>query len=250
MEENKKEINKIKILTFFVVLVIVLILSGFIFGYRIVNGFKIAKVGQLTLEIPLPDTLIFIDESKKILTTKENEIVKVSLSPKKHSVIVSTDNHYPWKKDFVVESNGVVKLSPIFVSQNPSGSIVTKNDPEYYKIVSAINKNTPPTNRNPKKSKDESAELWLEDNTVMVKIGDKIFDVVKPLEDIKNLEFYKDGNEAVVFSAGNGVYVIEIDKNGPQNFMPIYKGQNPIFTKDNPNYVYIIDSGILMQVVI
>ncbi|TSC70939.1 MAG: hypothetical protein CEO12_64 [Parcubacteria group bacterium Gr01-1014_46] len=248
MKEEKK-VNKTKLWVGIFLSVLLLVIILFFSGYRVVNGFKVGKVGQLTMIIPHSETLIFIDESKKIITKEENQTLTISLSPKKHSVIISDEGYYPWKKDFVVESSGEVNLSPIFVSQNPSGNIVTKNDPEYYKIKSEINNNLPPIKEKPKNSKDGSMKLWLKNNTIMVQVGEKVIDVLKPIEDVKNLEFYKDGADAVVFSAGNGVYVVEIDKDGSQNFMPIYKGQNPRFTKDNPDYIYILDSETLMQVI-
>jgi len=46
----------------------------------------------------------------------------------------------------------------------------------------------------------------------------------------------------------NGVYVIEIDKEGTQNFLPIYKGQKPNFVIVDQNSIYVEDINILMQV--
>ncbi len=220
------------------------------FGYRIADGFKIGKVGQLAMVLPLQGTSIFIDRSEMIQTKKENEEVKIRLSPKNHSVIVARESYYPWKKDFRVPSSGVVSFSPLFVSQNPSGNIVTQNDPEYKKIISQINKNVHPTKNFPKKSMDGKTELWVEENNLKARNGGLEYEIIKPEDKIRNADFYKERSDAVIFSAGRGVFVIEIDKENTQNFMPLYMGEAPTFVKLDPNFLYILDVSSLMQVVI
>lgn len=220
------------------------------FGFRIVEGFKIKKVGSLEIVAPLSYTNIFIDESKKISTKKENETVSEKLSPEKHSVIVSRDTYFPWKKDFTIISNQTTKLNPIFISQNPSGNIITSKDPEYYKIKYSIDTNYLPTKTNPVKSPDESILAWVENNEIFAKKGENVFSVAKFDGKISNLEFYKNRNDALVFSSGIGVFVVEIEKEGGQNFMPVYKGQTPTFKGGNQNFIYIYDFGTLMEVVI
>ena len=90
----------------------------------------------------------------------------------------------------------------------------------------------------------------MENNTITAKISDKIYDVIKPETPIRNLYFYKNRIDSVIFSNGNSVYVIEISKEGTQNFMPIYKGQNPSFVETDPNFIYVLDGENLMQVII
>jgi hypothetical protein len=250
MNDNVK--NK-KIYYFAGGLLALLLLSAtvlFSLGYRVTENFSIAKNGYMTINIPLPNTTVIINETKKIITSKDNEIIKVSLPQKAHSLIIHHESFYPWIKEIKVSSNKVTEVSPIFVYQSPSGSIITKNDSEYWKIVNNINKNFLPRNNSPKKSVDGSVSIWVEENKILAKIGEEIIEVVKPEETILNLDFYKNRNDSVLFSAGNGVYVIEINKEGTQNFMPIYKGQKPSFYIDNDNYVFIQDSQNLMQVII
>lgn len=219
-------------------------------GYRIVNGYKIKKVGTVEITLPITNTNIFIDKSKKIVTKKDNETVVEKLSPEQHMIIVAKDSYFPWKKDFTVVSKENVKLNPIFVSQNPSGNIITTKDPEYYSLKYSIDSNYPPTKFNPKISNDKSVSIWAEEGEIFAKRNDETFSVVKTDNKVKNLEFYKDRNDVVMFSSGLGVFVIEIDKAGGQNFMPIYKGHEPTFKGGDPNFIYIFDFGALMQVVI
>src|SRR3989344_6103153 len=85
--------------------ILILAFVGNKLGYRFGDNFSSGKTGTVTMEIPIINTDIFVDQNEKITTTKDNEIVKLSLSPSEHSVIVSRQGYFPWKKDFVVQSD-------------------------------------------------------------------------------------------------------------------------------------------------
>ena len=74
--------------------------------------------------------------------------------------------------------------------------------------------------------------------------------VIQPDTIIRNVDFYKDRSDAVIFSTADTVYVIEINIEGIQNFMPIYKGKNPYFIKNDSNSIYVEDGNSLLQVAI
>ena len=154
-----------------IVLVIILIVFGYKKGYRFQENFMLGQVGTLSLEIPLPQTNVFINDNQKIVTTKDNEIVKVSLSPTKQTIIVSRDGYYPWKKDFSMPSKGNISFNPVFVSSNPSGIIITQKDPEFWKIRNKIITDALPSKDAPRISKDGSAKLWIEDNAIKVEVA-------------------------------------------------------------------------------
>ncbi|GEM_PF-2785762 len=234
-------------------ILIILLISGFSaykLGYRLTSNFTLGKIGYLSMTVPLPDTSVFIDQSKKIVTTKDNEVVKIPFSPGEHSVIVSREGYFPWTKNFTIPSGEVVTLSPFFISQNISGMLINKQDPEYLQIKNDIIRSKLPTQDKPIISTDKLVSLWVEDNAIMVKKDGAIQKVIQSDTIVRNVAFYKDRSDTVLFSTTNSVYVIEIDKNGVQNVMPIYRGQTPLFIKADSNSVYVLDGEILMQVVI
>jgi len=250
MKENVKTIKKSYIFLGILVFLLFTSIVLYSFGYRVTSGFKIGRVGKVSITAPLSNTWIFINSSKKITTSTENQTVELSLSPKMHTIIVARDSYYPWKKDLQISSNSKTELNPLFVSQNPSGNMIPNGDPEYWKIVNLIKNNVAPTKNNPKKSSDGDSIVWTEGKKIFVKNGEKEIEVVTLLTDVKNVGFYKDRSDAIIFSTSLGVYVIETDKNGGQNFMPIYKGQDPYFVQTDSNYIYVQDTSALMQVVI
>lgn len=233
-----------------VILIIGLIFWGYKKGYRFTENFMLGKAGTLSLQIALPLTNIFIDENNKIVTNKDNEVVEVSLSPRNHTVIVSREGYFPWKKDIEIQSEGKINFSPVLVSSNPSGNIITKQDPEFWKLRNKIITDALPTKESPRVSKDGKAKLWIEEKGVMAEIEGKVYTVIQPEPEVRNLYFYKDRTDVIIFSITNAVYAIEVDKKGTQNFLPIYKGVAPSFIEGDQSFIYVLDGEALMQVFI
>ncbi len=250
MNDNVKTIKKSRIYWGILGIVVLVFIILYSLGFRHSSGLKFGKVGTVYINTPLVSTSVFIDKSKKIITTKDNETIEVKLSPKKHTIIVSRDSYFPWKKDLEIKSNSKVELTPLFVSQNPSGNIIGTLDPEYWSIINKIRNNIAPTEDKPLKSSDEKVLVWVNDGTIFTKIENVETEVINVVTQVKNVSFYKNRTDAIIFSTTIGVYVVELSKDGGQNFMPIYKGQNPYFASDNPGYIYVQDANILMQVVI
>lgn len=250
VKNHIKENKSVYTYTFVAVLILILIVAGYKKGYRFTENFMLGKAGTLSLQIAMPLTNVFIDDNNKIVTNKDNEVVEVSLSPRNHTVIVSREGYFPWKKDIEMQSEGKIIFSPVLVSSNPSGNIITKLDPEFWKIRNKIITDALPTKESPRLSKDGKAKLWIEDNGVMAEIEDKIYTVIQPEPEVRNLYFYKDRTDVIIFSITNAVYAIEVDKVGTQNFLPIYKGLAPSFIEGDQSFIYVLDGEALMQVFI
>jgi hypothetical protein len=245
MDKNKKQWIALSIFIFLILAISI----GFRLGYRF-GSYGFGKVGYLSMSISQPLTSIYVDESKKLETAKDNEQVKIALSPTYHSVIISREGYFPWKKNVTMPKGGDVTLYPILVSQNASGQIITKNDPEYWKLRNQITSNKLPTKDKPLVSTADGTTVWVENNIIFSKLVEKMTEVLKPETKIRNLSFYKNRNDAVLFSTLTGIYMIEIESNGFQNFMPVYTGQSPIFIETDPNFIYVLDGENLMQVII
>jgi hypothetical protein len=224
--------------------------AGYARGYRLTDQLTIGKVGNLYMMVPLSHTSVFVDGAPQLATSKDFESVSLKLSPSSHTIIVSHEAYFPWQKDVQVTSAGTQVVAPIFVSQNPAGEIITPRDPEYSAIRDRILNSVLPSKQAPLVSADGTTKIWAEDNAILAEKGGEVHTVIQPDTIVKNLAFYKGRSDAVVFSTNNAVDVIEVDTEGTQNFMPIYKGQDPSFTTaaTSPNFLYIEDGNTLMQV--
>jgi len=237
-------------------LIILIMFFGYRNGYRFTENLLIGKVGNLSLVVSLPQTKIYIDDEEKVITTNDNEAVEIKLTPREHTVIISKDGYYPWKKDIVMQSEGKIIFSPVFVSKNPSGFVISNEDPEFWKLRNEIITNTLPSKNSPQLSVDGQAKMWVKDNAIFVEVAPSTDSgqasttrkVIQPDPVVRNVSFYKDRNDVVIMSVSSGVYAIETNKEGTQNFLPIYKGISPSFISGDLNYIYVYDGDILMQV--
>jgi len=216
-------------------------------GFR-VGKFGVGRVGTVELTVPLVNTDVFVDKSQKITTDKDNQKISITLSPTTHQIIVSRAGYFPWTKKIDVQSLEVVTLSPIFVAQNSGGEYITVKDPQYYTIRNSITSSVLSTKESPKISGDKNVRIWVENNVIVAKVGEEIRTVLAPEETITSLDFYKGRTDAVLFSAGEGVFVIETDPNKDrvQNIMPIFKGTNPRFVVNNNDSMYVLNGTSLM----
>jgi hypothetical protein len=248
--------QKSKIFTVGLAVIVLIVIYG---------SFKLYKstYGKVEINLALAGTDIILDNSKKISSKEDTEKLEIPLSPKKHEVIISRTGYLPWQKKFLIERKEKIVLNPILIPQNTTGELITVNDPHYWEIRKMVERSSLPANlpskNKPKISQDKSTSIWVEENVIIAKNGENIYTVIAPEEDITAVEFYKSRGDAVIFSAGTGVYVIETKKDTDvgekvedniQNIFPIYKGHNPKFIETDPNYIYILDGDNLMTVVI
>lgn len=217
-------------------------------GYRITSNFHIGKMGYLKIHLPAEQISLIIDKKTKINSTEN--LTTVVLSPKIHEIIVSKEGYYPWIKKVKIPSGQTSDINPFFVSQNASGQIINMTDPNYWTIKRTVQTAELPTKEKPLVSKDGNFSVWVENNAVIMKNGDSIHTIVEPDTIIKNLSFYKNRGDVLIFSTYNGIYAIETDTSDTQNFMPIYKGASPYFATSTENSIYILDRDLLMEVVI
>ncbi len=245
--------NKAKQYTAIGIGVIILFSIGMLYslGYRFTESYSIGKMGTLLIQTPLTQTVVIIDKAEKIVTTTSNQNVAIKLSPRTHEVLIAREGYFPWVQDVSIPSGGNATVTPLFVSQNPSGQIITQVDPEYWDIRNKVESHILPTKEASLVSLDTTTRLWVTDNAIMFQVGTSTpRAIIQPDTIVKNVAFYKDRSDAVIFSTANGIYVIEREGHGTQNFMPLYKGASPIFIKTNSQFIYIWDNNALMQVVI
>jgi hypothetical protein len=228
---------------------VLILLFVIILGVFYKSGYR---TGTIIVSIPMVNTDIFIDQKKKVTTEKDSQEIRIKISPGEHQIIIAHAGYFPWAKKFEVKSGEALGFDPILVTQNATGEIITRVDLEYENIRKKVTYNTPPTKDKPRISQNKEVSLWLENNIILIKTGGNIKTVIAPESPIKNLEFYKNRSDAVIFSAGENVFVIETDANPEniQNIFPIFKGTDPHFTPNDLGSIYVLDGATLMAVVI
>lgn len=250
------------------IVVLAIIIPGLIFesGYSL-NGLKISKPGKIIIQNFPEDGEIYLNGKKTGYITEESlsdTVVIEKVKADEHEIIVSKQGYYPWTEKFTLKSNQTLTLKVFNVLQNQSGEIVGSNDPDYYKIISSIRENSLPTSNNPKISQDGKVSVYSEGANIKAKWlrkGEKPIKafcsnegcldeitITNITSGIKNVEFLNNRNDVIVFSSGNSINVIELDKNGIQNFQPAFAGTDPKFFKDKDGTFYIEDNNTIYHI--
>lgn len=229
-----------------IALIILLVL-----GFRLQPNLSISKNGTLQATFPYASTTLYIDNEKIDTAGNADETIEKSLSVKTHTVIVSKAGYFPWTKDVTVKANETTVIAPIFITQNATGMLITKNDKDYWSIRNQVQSAKLPTEANPKIQNGVS--LWITGNTVYTKENGTVKTIITPLEAIRSLDFYADRTDVIVFASDTGVYALDAIPDAAKNkanFFPIYKGTSPLFLKTDPSFLNVLDGENLMQVVI
>jgi hypothetical protein len=236
--------------------ILLLIIAGFYFaGYRFHDG-SIAGPGSVTVNTPAGAT-VFIDGDEQ---TGGPEF---RLSAGTHAILVAANGRWPWKKDVSI-GGADQAVTPFLISTDPKGNILAATSSDYRAAVQALAAPALPTESNPLISSDNNLAVWVNGNAVMAKwqgegSPDGIFsctgdpcatarNIFNATEDIRSLSFYPGWNNVLFIAVSNGIFALETDQTGGQNFQPVYKGTSPVFKLKDMESMYVRDQNRIMLI--
>ncbi len=241
-----------------------IILTLYIRGWR-VHNWSIVKTGAVILSITEPDTKVYVDGNEIYSSKKAGEIFTISnLVPGNHEFLLASIGYWPWSKNLEVQPEESLNVVPFSAPKDITGVVILKNDPIYDSIIKKFADYSLPLGRERIISSDKKVSIRVNDGDAFAEwLGPieqlpdsfctdysckNIIQAVKVSTPITSIDFYKYDNNVLLFSAGTGIFAIEINKNGIQNFQPVYTGADPKFIKASPTELYILDNGILLRV--
>lgn len=255
------------------------------FGYRLTKELEPVKVGSIELASNENRSQIFLNNREQQLPLENGRYVLRKITPGLHSILVSKDGFWPWAKTVAVAPNNT---RPLYAFTFPMEGVTVKtvpaNTPEHGQtlktllnyILPELKLGSPPLRRDEslsqwlvsnvpslKLSSDKTTALYVEDNTAYVAWISETeppphyfclenpckptIPVIIPNEPLKTVDFYKNRHDVILFAAGAAIYAIEADREGTQNFQPLYKGTDPYFYQTGSGRLYISDRGALLQ---
>lgn len=254
-----------------ITLVVALILAVFgithALGYRVTTS-GIVKASSLEIFVEKEGSKVFVNNSREAVTDRDGETVKLkNLTPGIHEILISKDGYWPWAKQINLEKDTTANVGTFTLISNVEGIIIPKEDPEYASIIAHMAAIQAPNAENPIMSQSGNATAWIEGNTIVARwVGDALGAplslcpekksgacnpqmVFSGTETIESLDFQKDRDDVLLFSASNGIFGIEVDKVSIQNFQPLYKGVaigTKFFTDRTDNVLYVKDGELLL----
>ena len=212
--------------------------GGYIAGYRLDQG-GITRAGTLVLIGLPPHTNVYIDQVRLIKVTDERTII--TLTPGTHSVIIETHNYQPWNEIFTITQGAETNLKPILVTEKPKGKVLEGADAAHG--LALIEAGVIPTQSAPLSLSNGCAQAYLLGTHIVAELATTTpcatpppylcssgtdlcapAIVYSPNGTVRSIISFPGRDDALIVSAGNLVYVVELDPREPQFFATLFKG--------------------------
>ncbi len=269
---KKNSFNRRKVIrkTFGWLLFLIVVSAGSLYlyltlnGYRIHQDFTLERGGSVRLLLPEPGIDVYLDQSRKGRSSSADELFPIPhVKTGEHTVIVSHTDYWPWNKKITVASDELIQLFPFITPKNSSGLMITKEDPEYEKILSLINEEVYRGTAE-KTSRDGNVRARIEGNTLSAswlglsgteplgfcrgeECGGETF-ILNPEREIRIFNFYRGRSNVFIVAVGDGIYLIDAGEPGNQNFHPLYSGKTPTFAFSEKNTLFVKDGELLFEI--
>ncbi|MEX0924616.1 MAG: hypothetical protein WDZ82_01605 [Candidatus Paceibacterota bacterium] len=235
-------------------------------GYRIFSTLGLTDAG--TVKIVLPDTnmQVYHNDTYVDQSSEQGEIITLNNLPTgEHSIIVARQGSYPWAKKFKLTADETRVLEPFLIRHKLPQRTVDSSADHFAELVSEVQRTQVPTKESPLSSPDQPVLVWVENNVIQAQWeGDldnaphsfcvdseqclKSISALPSDEPIKNITFYHNRSDVILFSSGNGIYALELVASGAPSFQPIFEGTDPNFIKTGTTTIAVLDDGQLFEV--
>ena len=219
-------------------LLIAVITGGYVAGFRIDQG-GITRVGTLVLTGLPAQTAVYVDQARLVKIAGER--AAITMTPGTHSVIIDTQEYLPWNEIVTIEQGKDTVKKPILIPAKPKGVALTGE--HFQKALDMIKGGVIPTAAAPLVLSGGCANVYLSGTHILAEratttpcatpppyICASDADVCAPVivyspnGTVHSIVPFPSRDDAVIVSAGNLVYVVELDPREPQFFAPLFKG--------------------------
>lgn len=220
-------------------------------------GFIILAPGASSIVLKnVPEKAIVYLDNTPTSSQNSGKITLDRIEPGRHTILVATEGSWPWAKTVDVEKGERIELSIFAFPVTGIGApvdVAADKQSDLRKEMTTL-----PTREDPLFSEDKSTAIWMEADVIYASWRDRRDDLpayfcnpecktrmeaFTSQVPIRSLSFYGKRNDLLLFAAEGGVYGLELDMRGTQNFQPLYAGVAPIFSADkNGTSITIYDT--------
>jgi|GEM_PF-1636702 len=196
---------------------------------------------RITLKNIPEGSTIYLDNT--VQASRGGQITLKRLTPGEHTLLVARDGYWPWAKHITVgrgENLEMVVFSFPVASELTPATVAPAQTERVRAEMTQL-----PTREEPLFSDDESTAVWVEGRNIVASWRDRrdrlpgyfcnpdcrtrmtVFTGQVP---IRSVSFYGTRNDVLLVAAENGIFGLELDMRGTQNFQPLYSGTSPIFS--------------------
>ena len=229
--------------------------------WRLGENWLPTQTGSIRLKVD-PDSTVFLDNRKSDEPDDAGFVTLTKVIPGLRSILVARQGYWPWTKKVYVGGGSTVEVRPFSVPSNPQARVLDKKEKEYQDASRKITSYGLPTNAKPLLSADKTIELFIENENLRARWAGpenetpELFcegpcgaiDVFRPEKStIRDVSFFGDRNDVIIIAVTNGVYAVDVNSSGTQNFQPLYLGSEPIFAPLDNHTLYIKDTSYFIR---
>ena len=246
---NKKRTN---LLLGIIAIIIFVAIAGFVR-----ERFLAAQVVLVNVD---DEATVFIN-GKARRTINTDGTITISLPIGTQEVGIDRDGYWPWVKTISLNTGDEYIFAPFIVSRAALAEGVRTSDPNFTTIRSLFVSESIPNPTNPLVSSDELSRIWLDGEEIIFAwdgpatttpqflctpgcVAQQVITQVATAP--RSLTFLPDRNDVIVLATLDGVFALEVDSRGIQNFQRIYKGDLPQVVSHDHN-LYVLDNDRLLK---
>lgn len=225
------------------VIIILLLVGGYLAGYRIGPGLSLMKVGTVVLTDLPQGATVYIDEA--LHKTTKTETLQIPLLPGTHTILVGTEGlspeYYPWYELVTVPSGGEQRVRPMLIEKSAKETTLHDLDMERGELL--IKETKLPTKEAPLLAYNGCVRVYVQNGRLIAEPGIENTCAVpeflcsdgsceptvllSPPETLRTVIPFPGRDDAVVLALGKAIYALELDPREPQFFAPILREHLP-----------------------
>lgn len=230
-------------------------------GYRLTFSRGFTRPAQIVISPFTQGAELYLDGERILAAEIDGETVTLHTSAGIHEVTTARANYSPWQKTFDVESGERVVVGPYNIPATTNGAVVATTDTEYRAASQLLAQATIPTKEKPVVSRDGQLEAYVDGQSLIARVKSgtppQSFcdtscqtekQVVTLEAEVRGLAFMPGRNDVLLMAVQDGVFAIEIDTRGTQNFQVLYRGIKPTFVASPEGLIYLRDNDTIFKV--
>lgn len=231
-------------------------------GYRLSFSQGFTRPASLVISPFTQGTELYVNGKRILEAGIAGEAVNMVIPAGLHEITLSRKSYFPWQKQLDVESGERIVVGPFNIPETTNGAVLAPTDAEYPSARALLaDAAAVPTEERPVRSRDGIMSAFVRGQSLIARVESgtppQYFcsascepekEVVALQAEVRGLAFLPGRNDVLLMAVQDGVFAIELDTRGTQNFQVLYRGIRPTFAVSPEGLVYIREENTIFKV--
>lgn len=230
-------------------------------GYRLSLSRGFTRPASIIVSPFTQGSELYLDGERITEAEIDGDTVTLRTSAGQHEVATDRTNYFPWQKTLDVDSGEHVVVGPYNIPAATNGAVVATTDTEYRAASQLLAQAKVPTKESPIVSRDGKIEAYVDGQSLVAEVKEgeppqsfcgasceTTKQVVTLDAEVRGLSFLPGRNDVLLMAVQDGVFAIEMDTRGTQNFQVLYRGIRPTFAASPEGLIYLRDNDTIFKV--